>query len=331
MKFIRKKIIKGREYYYFEFWSRIGGRTRTISRFIGKELPQDLRGFFAARFEEIAKISEMHCATVEKNFFSPKSILPIEQARFWYQSLHHELFENDMRMFRSLFGVLFLLNSNRAEGSKVTRKDIEKLVERKRKPRTLLDFEVVDSLAVLRFAFSRKTKWNFSTFKRLHFILFQHIAPPIAGKWKQENNVINNEPTTEWPFVKKELKILMDWFWKERKIGYPPRVALEFHARFEAIHPFEDGNGRIGRLLFNAYLLQSGFMPVIFFSENHAAYCSAISDARRGRKRKLAHYYISQLIKTRHAVEQYKKEGIIHGGSPQIGQWEIEGGKIRKF
>jgi fido (protein-threonine AMPylation protein) len=331
MKFIRKKIIKGREYYYFEFWYRINGQRRTVTRFIGKELPEDMRPYLKERFAELPTMTEKFCDPKEKAFFAPKSVLPIEQARFWYQGFHHELFENDLRLFRSLFGVLFLLNSNRAEGSRVTRKDIEKLVERERKPRTLTDFEVVDSLQALRFAFSRKTKWNFSTFKRLHFILFQHLSPTIAGKWKLENNTVSNEPTTEWQNVKKELKTLMEWFWAERKTGYPPRVALEFLVRFEAIHPFEDGNGRIGRLLFNAYLLQSGFMPVIFFSENHTAHCAALSAARQGRKQKLAHYFIEQVTKTMHAVEQYKKEGILRGGSPRIGQWEIEKGKIRKF
>lgn len=331
MKFIRKKIIKGQEYYYFEFWFRNQRHRRVISRFIGKTLPQDLRSFLSGQFQELAKISEAGCGAEEKQFFAPKSILPVEEARFWYRSLHHELFENDLQLFRSLFGVLFLLNSNRAEGSKVTRNDIEKLVERKKKPRTLLEFEVADSLAALRFAFSRKTRWNPGTLRRLHFILLQHTAPLIAGKWKQENNTINNEPTVDFLLVKKELNKLMAWFSQERKNGYPPRLALEFHARFEAIHPFEDGNGRVGRLFFNAFLLREGFMPVIFFSENHAAYCSAISLARQGRKRKLAHYFIEQVSKTRRAVEQYRKEGVLRGGSPQIGQWEIEQGKIRKY
>lgn len=92
-----------------------------------------------------------------------------------------------------------------------------------------------------------------------------------------------------------------------------------------------DGNGRVGRLLFNAFLLQSGYMPVIFFSENHTSYVGSLSQARKGRKKKLAHYFIDQVVKTRKAIFKYKREGIIRGGSPQTGRWEIEQGKIRRY
>ncbi|MBI2638262.1 hypothetical protein HYW83_01590 [Candidatus Peregrinibacteria bacterium] len=72
-------------------------------------------------------------------------------------------------------------------------------------------------------------------------------------------------------------------------------------------------------------------MPVIFFSENYSAYSAALSRARQNRKKKLAHYLIGQIIKTRKAISQYKKEEIIKGGSPAVGRWEIERGKIRRY
>ncbi|MEK7523865.1 MAG: Fic family protein [Patescibacteria group bacterium] len=331
MKFIRKKIIRGHSYYYFEFPWRSRGERSIFTRFLGKELPSDLAEVIPQCFNEISRLSEEKIDSSAKKYFAPKAILPIEQARFWYRGLHHELFANDLHLFQSLFAVLFLLNSNRSEGSRMTRRDIEKIIQRKRKPKTIMDQEVVNSLAALRLAFSREMRWNIASMRRLHAFLFDQISPHTAGKLKTENNVINNESTTDWKSVRKELKQLLFWFLREKKKGYPPLVALEFHHRFEAIHPFDDGNGRIGRLLFNAYLLQEGYMPVIFFSENHSTYMDAISQARHGRKRKLAHYFIKQLVKTRKAIELYKQEGVLRGGSPQVGQWEIERGKIRKY
>lgn len=331
MKFIRKKIIKEREYYYIEYPLKINRRRRIISEYLGNSLTADLGTKIQEYFRGVAAIAEKHTNDSAKKFFMPKSILPIEQCRFWYQSLHHELFENDLNLFKSLFAVLFTLNSNRAEGSKVTRKNIEKLIKRKQKPKTLLDWEILDSFSALRFAFSKNMKWNIASLKTLHRLLLEHISPSIAGQFKKENVVINNEYTTDWKNVRKELKSLFAWFKKQKKHTYPPITALEFHHKFEAIHPFEDGNGRIGRLLLNAFLLQKGYMPVIFFSENHETYLAALSQARQGRKRKLAGYFIDQLNKTKTSILRYSTEGIIKGGSPQVGQWEIERGKIRRY
>lgn len=331
MKFIRKKTTRGRNYYYFEYALKILGRRKPISVYLGSELPGNLAEVVQHNFEYIAKLANDTITAKEKEYFVPKSTLPIENARFWYQSLHHELLENDLELFRSLFSILFILNSNRSEGSDVIRKDIEKLVQRKHKPKTIMDLEVRNSLAALRFAFSSQMKWTVKSLTTLHRLLFDKLVPEIAGKLKRENVIVNNEQTTDWKLVKKELQSLLQWFSKNKKKYYPPILALTFHYRFEKIHPFVDGNGRIGRLLFNAFLLQQGYMPTIFFSENHTAYSSGISKALQGHTKKLATYYIDQVAKTRKAVQKYKQEGIIKGGSLQVGRWEIEHGKIRKY
>ena len=53
--------------------------------------------------------------------------------------------------------------------------------------------------------------------------------------------------------------------------------AAEFHIRFEAIHPFIDGNGRTGRLLANFILMRSGYLPISIKYENRRAYYDAFT------------------------------------------------------
>ena len=53
-------------------------------------------------------------------------------------------------------------------------------------------------------------------------------------------------------------------------------AAAYFHAKFENIHPFADGNGRTGRLLMNYFLLLHDHPPVIIFEEERKAYYSAL-------------------------------------------------------
>ena len=58
---------------------------------------------------------------------------------------------------------------------------------------------------------------------------------------------------------------------------HPLVSAADFHIRFEAIHPFVDGNGRTGRLLANFILMRAGYLPISIKYENRRAYYEAFT------------------------------------------------------
>lgn len=65
----------------------------------------------------------------------------------------------------------------------------------------------------------------------------------------------------------------------KKQTSFPLQTAFDFHLRYEQIHPFENGNGRTGRLLMDKILLQNGLLPMIVFKENKEAYFNAIKKA----------------------------------------------------
>jgi hypothetical protein len=54
------------------------------------------------------------------------------------------------------------------------------------------------------------------------------------------------------------------------------------HAAFEQVHPFVDGNGRVGRLVLNFMLIQSGYPPAVILATRRAGYLQALGTADRG-------------------------------------------------
>ncbi len=337
MKYLRQKVIKGIPYYYIEYGLMQDSGKIIHSKYLGKTLPEDMKSEFKKFFSDVSSLSYQKLSERTKDYFPPSGVEKIEKYRYKYIYLNHDLFERDLELFRNLFNILFILNSNRAEGSRVTRPDIERVIKRRTRPKTQIDKEVVNSIDALNFGFSKKFKWNKKSIKMIHKKLFHDIDPDIAGDFKKEDNIAGGgfkgalTSTTPWEEVPVAMNRLLEWFNIRKKKIYPPILALQFHYKFEAIHPFLDGNGRVGRILLNTFLISKGFMPVIFFSQNHAAYRNAISKARQGREMNLAKHFVDHLNKTWLAVEKYKKEGKIQGGSPRIGRWEIHKGNIRLY
>lgn len=77
---------------------------------------------------------------------------------------------------------------------------------------------------------------------------------------------------------------LMKWYRTELQKGalHPLVIAATFHYQFVSIHPFDDGNGRMARLLMNLILMQAGFVPVIIRTTAKEEYLLALEAADTG-------------------------------------------------
>ena len=83
-----------------------------------------------------------------------------------------------------------------------------------------------------------------------------------VGYYKQMANTIGEGVKTTLPQnVEKDMGKLMDWYNLLKHITI--KEIIEFHYRFESIHPFQDGNGRIGRLIMFKECLKNNIIPFI--------------------------------------------------------------------
>jgi Fic family protein len=95
---------------------------------------------------------------------------------------------------------------------------------------------------------------------------------------------------------------LLNWYKENvnKKGVHPVLFASEFHYKFIRIHPFDDGNGRIARLLMNFLLMQKGYPPAIIKTENKNEYFNALQQADAGKLDYFFNYLCEQVI---HSLE----------------------------
>jgi fido (protein-threonine AMPylation protein) len=125
----------------------------------------------------------------------------------------------------------------------------------------------------------------------LHHLVMAGIDPN-AGCFRERAVFIRGAPVTPPPpgEVPGMVATWLQWLDSGGAgLDYEPlvRSALAHHA-FEAIHPFVDGNGRVGRLLLNLLLMRSGYPPALLLRDWRGAYLRALQQADEGRYTPLA-------------------------------------------
>lgn len=121
--------------------------------------------------------------------------------------------------------------------------------------------------------------------KQFHYELksgvFEDRANGYAiGDYKQRPNMIGMYQTVRPESVTQEMNLLMDWY-NNQEVDIS--VLAEFHARYESIHPFQDGNGRTGRLILFRECLKNGIVPIVIEDANRNEYLEALKEYKEER------------------------------------------------
>ena len=142
-----------------------------------------------------------------------------------------------------------------------------------------------------------QNNFNHTLIKELHKIMLNNIVEKnkekTLGKYKEKDNYIVNSVGTivfnppSFNETKKYMDELLD-FINDSTIDINPLIKTAIiHSQFESIHPFEDGNGRVGRLLISLCLYKFGVIRFPFFyiseaiSQDKSIYYNKLTDTRK--------------------------------------------------
>jgi len=306
MAYLEVKTRGEEKYAYFVKKFSLQGKRFVLRKYVGKATSMASKEAYLAKNMDSLVLEElaMRKPVWEKASniaYSEKSIEAVEKKAILLNNLVES--QNAKTILRTEFAKEFIYNSNNIEGSRIPK---EKLVELFEKGNTSYKnknevIEVKNSIMAFDYLENDFT-FNVRNVKHLYHLLTKGMlmenGQPYPRGFKKVANVVGNSATTAPENVKTELRQLLKWSQMHAKTMYPLQRAFEFHARYESIHPFLDGNGRTGRLIMNKILLQNHYPPVIVYKENKQAYFGAISAAQEGYKKKHFQFMLEQAEKT---------------------------------
>lgn len=221
---------------------------------------------------------------------------------------------SDLALVLDNFRIVFACNSNSIEGNTMTYPTTREVFEGKQLTNFSGTAREIFEAQNQKFAFEfllkeydNKTKIDIQFIQKMHSLLMygcydsdRWAKNERPGEFKKHDYCIGiselGAPPNE---VETELQDLLNELNDNANSSDVLLKAAYFHAVFETIHPFADGNGRIGRALMNYYLLLEDYPPIVLFSEDKETYYLALEVFdRSGKLDGFVKFLQEQLVKT---------------------------------
>ena len=266
-------------------------------------------GTLEPNIESLKKLSELFEVTIDEllkeDCFDISKVNILEELRE----------QKNMKLKGNLYHntqITFAYNTNHIEGSKLTEEqtiyiyetntllaekdsitDLDDILE------TSNHFKLVDYM--LDIADKKLTE---DMIKEFHKILKEGTSDSrkdwfAVGDYKKLPNEVGGLKTTKPQNVDRDMKKLLEWYESLKQITI--NEIIEFHVKFEKIHPFQDGNGRVGRIITFKECLKNNIVPFIILDKDKLFYYRGLKQYQTNKEKG---YLIDTCL---NAQDQYTK------------------------
>jgi len=293
MEIIEKN--KGKEkYYYLKHNIRKKGKVITKEKYLGKNIPKNIEEIKFSFKEELKKDLNKKLLMIKNNFQAEWKKIP----------------ESVKEKEKEEIAIAFTYNTNAIEGSTITLEEAREIIHDKIAPnKSLRDIKETEAHSKLFLKMlDKKEKITKELLLKWHKEIFGETKADIAGRFRDYLVRVGIYSAPDWQEIDRLISELISFTDKNKeslphqasrdslslklrgitmpslsnKKMNPVELSARAHYKFEKIHPFGDGNGRIGRLLMNHILWHSGYPMLIIEYKKRRSYYKALQKDEEG-------------------------------------------------
>ena len=300
-----KKTIKGKVYYYFQDSVKLDGIYKVINTCVCRadvskqKLAEEKYSATITHLPKIFKLIsttwkdqykfDFFADTIDMNYYNND----LSFKSFIFTHFKKLLDPQELEDFEKTLFIKYVYGTTAIEGNTLTEAEASKLLASNLTPKnkTINEiFEVGNYNHIKKYMNEYSGNITEKMILQIHKLLMTGIYGYDgklinAGEYRTSRAILLEIEYTPPPpeMISSQLKHLVAEYTSKLKDGiHPFEAASYFHQKFEEIHPFQDGNGRVGRELLNYMLIKEGFLPIYITPENRTEYLNSLVQGNTG-------------------------------------------------
>ncbi len=228
----------------------------------------------------------------------------LEQTKKSYLKIKQKIKDSSVyENYYEHFVTEFTYDTNAIEGSTITLQETALILFDKVVPegKSIKEInEVQNHKDAFDYMLAYKGDINRAFVLKLHNLLMHNILWKYAGVFRDVQVYVRGASFTppKPQEVEKQFKQLMLWYRSNKRKYHPVIMAAYFHQVFESVHPFYDGNGRVGRLLLNFILRKNGLPMINIKNKKKGKYYDALEAGHNANLKPMVDLIINYLEET---------------------------------
>ena len=324
---IESQRLKSSEIYYLVKDIRVKDRTLKVRDRIGKTQPTKQEELMLTsnpnidlEIKALNKRVSLSIGHYKVRYIKLDDLPRLERTKHWSDFFSLFLTSSEKQFFEDEGEVDYVHGTTAIEGNTFTIQQVDDLLKKGVPPsgKSLREInEIQNYLKVREHRESFGGRVTIPFIRRLHALIMDKIDTQSAGAFRRIDSIgIRGADIAVTPaiLIEEELLRIIDEYYENLRMGWHPfEEAVLFHYKFEMIHPFIDGNGRVGREILNHMLTRAGYPRIIFTKAGREKYINALRQGNSGLFEPMVSEFIDLLMDKRASLfEDILNRKIIH-------------------